>query len=105
MHEPRQRLEKRKEQKKFAPDLSSHLPCLFFPIPDIQQLEQLLFIHSLTETNVYMLNFYYALDFMNKPCPPVAYNLVEESEGEIQITLNTIVPRVPVCCNLLFCVC
>ena len=46
MHEPRQRLEKGKEQKKFEPDLSAHLPCLFFPIPDIQQLEQLLFIHS-----------------------------------------------------------
>lgn len=82
MHEPRQRLEKGKEQKKFEPDLSAHLPCLFFPIPDIQQLEQLLFIHSLTETNVYILNFYYALDFMNKPCPPVAYSLVGESEGQ-----------------------
>lgn len=81
MHEPRQCLEKGKEQKKFEPDLSSHLPCLFFLIPGIQQLEQLLFIHSFTETNVYILTFYYASDFMNKPCPPIAYNLVEESEG------------------------
>ena len=30
----------------------------------------------------YILNFYYALDFMNKPCPPVAYSLVGESEGQ-----------------------
>lgn len=54
-----------------------------------------------------MLNFYYTLDFANKPHPRVAYNLVEESDekntNHIKHCLT--VPSVNVCCYVLFCLC